>query len=254
MGRNAMTGATFQTIQQQQHPLIQRLSERIQSIWQTYLPLSEYPVPKDLGYIEGRLEGETLQIENICFQTPQFRKIHLELAKVGEHLDILHCVMFPHSKYALPMFGTDIVCGRGSISAAIVDLSPLGSDRLLPISYRRSLQVLPPIDFTDVRSLPSWGDIFSDYCLFVRPQGLNEEERFLDRVGDYLSLHCQQAIAARPETSKDKIQLLESKQSYYCEQQQKNDKTRRVLEKAFGPEWTDRYMSTMLFDCITGAA
>ena len=59
---------------------------------------------------------------------------------------------------------------------------------------------------------------------------------------------------AKPETSKAEIKLLESKQSYYCEQQQKNDKTRRVLEKAFGPEWTDRYMSTMLFDCIVHAA
>lgn len=249
-----MVCSTFQSIQNQQHPLIQRLSQLIQSTWETYLSLNAYPVPSDLGYIEGRLEGETLQIENICYQTPQFRKLHLELATVGDNLDILHCVMFPHSHYALPMFGTDIVCGRGMISAAIVDLSPIGTDRLLPISYRRALTILPHITFEDVRALPSWGDIFSDYCLFVRPQGPDEEYRFLDRVGDYLSLHCQQAIATDPETSKHRIQLLESKQSYYCEQQQKNDKTRRVLEKAFGPEWTDRYMSTMLFDCITSAA
>ena len=211
-------------------------------------------MPSDLGYIEGRLDGETLQIENICYQTPQFRKLHLELAKVGEHLDILHCVMFPRSGYALPMFGTDIVCGRGTVSAAIVDLSPIGSGRLLPIAYRRALSALPEISFADVRALPSWGDIFSDYCLFVRPQTQEEEQRFLDRVGDYLALHCQRAIATNPETSKHTIQLLEAKQSYYCEQQQKNDKTRRVLEKAFGPEWTDRYMSTMLFDCVVSAA
>ncbi|NJN23168.1 MAG: phycocyanobilin:ferredoxin oxidoreductase [Acaryochloridaceae cyanobacterium RL_2_7] len=245
-----IASSTFQSIQRQQHPLIQRLSEQIQSIWQTYLPLSQYPIPSDLGYIEGRLEGETLQIENICYQTPQFRKIHLELAKVGEHLDILHCVMFPHAQYALPMFGTDIVCSRGTICAAIVDLSPLDDHRRLPASYQRLLQTLPPIDFAEVRALPNWGDIFSDYCLFIRPQGIQEDEKFLNRVGDYLSLHCQQSIHARPVTSAQQIQLLESKQRYYCEQQQKNDKTRRVLEKAFGSEWTDRYMSTMLFDCI----
>ncbi|HEY9647192.1 MAG TPA: phycocyanobilin:ferredoxin oxidoreductase, partial [Chroococcidiopsis sp.] len=29
-----------------------------------------------------------------------------------------------------------------------------------------------------------------------------------------------------------------------------NDKTRRVLEKSFGPEWTERYMTTMLFDFV----
>jgi phycocyanobilin:ferredoxin oxidoreductase len=37
-------------------------------------------------------------------------------------------------------------------------------------------------------------------------------------------------------------------QRYYCEKQQQNDKTRRVLEKSFGTEWTERYMTTMLFD------
>jgi phycocyanobilin:ferredoxin oxidoreductase len=37
-------------------------------------------------------------------------------------------------------------------------------------------------------------------------------------------------------------------QRRYCSQQQQNDKTRRVLEKAFGEEWAERYMTTVLFD------
>jgi len=37
----------------------------------------------------------------------------------------------------------------------------------------------------------------------------------------------------------------------YCEKQQQNDKTRRVLEKSFGTEWTERYMTTKLFDYST---
>ena len=37
-------------------------------------------------------------------------------------------------------------------------------------------------------------------------------------------------------------------QHYYCAKQQQNDKTRRVLEKSLGRAWTDRYMTTMLFD------
>ena len=39
-------------------------------------------------------------------------------------------------------------------------------------------------------------------------------------------------------------------QVHYCDRQRQNDKTRRVLEKSFGLEWTDRYMKTMLFDMI----
>jgi phycocyanobilin:ferredoxin oxidoreductase len=34
----------------------------------------------------------------------------------------------------------------------------------------------------------------------------------------------------------------------YCQQQKRNDKTRRVLEKAFGTDWADRYIEQLLFD------
>src|SRR4028118_1045603 len=120
------------SLRDQQHHLIRDLADRMESTWERYLDLEPYNLPAELGYVEGRLEGEKLIIENRCYQTPQFRKLHLELAKVGSMLDILHCVMFPRPEYALPMFGTDLVGGRGKISAAIVDLSPTSCDRTLP--------------------------------------------------------------------------------------------------------------------------
>ncbi|MBD0265695.1 MAG: phycocyanobilin:ferredoxin oxidoreductase, partial [Tolypothrix sp. Co-bin9] len=40
-------------------------------------------------------------------------------------------------------------------------------------------------------------------------------------------------------------------QHYYCTKQQQNDKTRRVLEKAFGVDWAEHYMSSVLFDLPT---
>ncbi|MEM9267130.1 MAG: phycocyanobilin:ferredoxin oxidoreductase, partial [Cyanobacteria bacterium P01_F01_bin.13] len=112
------------SIRQHQHSVICELADTIEATWQRYLDLSPYHLPNELGYVEGRLEGERLVIENVCYQTPEFRKLHLELAQVGPNLDILHCVMFPHLNYDLPMFGCDIVSGRGQISAAVVDLSP----------------------------------------------------------------------------------------------------------------------------------
>ncbi|MGB3615281.1 MAG: hypothetical protein WBA10_15915, partial [Elainellaceae cyanobacterium] len=78
------------SIRQQQHPLIRDLADTIEEVWQQHLDLSPYYLPEGLGYIEGRLEGDRLVIENSCYQTPQFRKLHLELAKVGRNLDILH--------------------------------------------------------------------------------------------------------------------------------------------------------------------
>jgi phycocyanobilin:ferredoxin oxidoreductase len=233
-----------------QSPLIGQLADCIETIWQQNLDLAAYDMPEDLGYVEGHLEGERLVIQNRCYQTPQFRKLHLELARVGNTLDILHCVMFPNPSYALPIFGADVVGARGSVSAAIADLSPINPDRSLPKRYQSALSTLPAVEFSQPRALPQWGNIFSDFCIFVRPVDASEEQIFLQRVQDFLTLHCQIATAATPVTSDlERLRVLEGQQNY-CTMQQQNDKTRRVLEKSFGPEWTDRYMTTMLFDAV----
>ena len=98
--RFAMTSNT--SIRSEQHVTIGQLADRIDAIWQRTLDLSPYVLPEDLGNVEGKMEGEKLIIENKCYQTPQFRKLHLELAKIGNGLDILHCVMFPRPEYAPP--------------------------------------------------------------------------------------------------------------------------------------------------------
>jgi phycocyanobilin:ferredoxin oxidoreductase len=242
-----MTSVSPISIREQLHPLIRQWAERIEATWHECLDLSAYHLPDEFGLIEGRLEGQKLVIENQCYQTPEFRKLHLEVARVGNRLDILHCVMFPRPNYALPMFGTDIVGAGGLVSAAIVDLSPLDQERRLPESYRHELSNLPALTFSDARALPKWGDIFSEFCLFVRPGDVAEGEMFLDRAATFLKIHCQQATAARPVGAAEEAQILQA-QRHYCEQQQRNDKTRRVLESAFGTEWADRYMTTVLFD------
>jgi phycocyanobilin:ferredoxin oxidoreductase len=246
-----MSNSMEVSLRSRQHSLIRRLADCIESVWHQHLELSPYSVPEDLGYIEGNLEGSRLTIENHCYQAPQFRKLHLELAQVSNGLDILHCVMFPNPEYALPIFGSDLVGGRGgAISAAIVDLSPVSVDRSLPDSYQTALSVLSKIEFSQPRALPEWGDIFSEFCLFVHPVGEQEEDLFLNRVKEFLTLHCQIASQESPLTSNLDINRVVAGQRYYCMKQQQNDKTRRVLEKSFGSEWTDRYMNTMLFDFV----
>jgi len=242
-----VTITSISSIRTEQHPLIRKLADCIEGVWQRYLDLSPYDLPGDLGYVEGRLEGEKLRIENRCYQTPQFRKLHLELAKVGTQLDILHCVMFPNPNYPLPMFGTDLVGGRGKISAAIADLSPTSPTLTLPPPYIQLLKALPEIHFSQPRDLPEWGDIFSEFCLFVRPNSEGEEELFLSRVESYLEIHCQMALAMQPVADEERLQIIAGQRNY-CSKQRQNDKTRRVLEKAFGEEWAESYMTNVLFE------
>jgi phycocyanobilin:ferredoxin oxidoreductase len=242
-----MPATNSSSIRDRQQLLIRQLADSIESIWHEHLDLSPYYLPDDLGYVEGKLEGEKLIIENKCYQTPQFRKLHLELAQVGKNLDILHCVMFPRSEYALPMFGADIVGGRGQISAAIADLSPLNQQRVLPEAYCQALAQLPQRQFSQPRELPDWADIFSEFCFFIRPEDTQEEQWFLERVTGFLTVHCQIANSSPLVTQQEQDEIIAA-QNYYCNKQQQNDKTRRVLEKAFGTEWAERYMTTVLFD------
>ncbi len=244
-----MIELTTSSLRQQQHPLIHRLANSIEKVWHRYLEIEPYHLPEELGYMEGRLEGEKLTIENKCYQSQQFRKMHLELAKVGKTLDILHCVMFPRVNYALPMFGTDIVGARGQVSAAVVDLSPLSLDKTLPSAYHTGLQPLQNYQFSQPREIPTWGDIFSEFCLFIRPTSPEEENQFLETVESYLRVHCEYASCQTPVSAEKQLEN-QAAQRYYCTQQQRNDKTRRVLEKAFGVEWADYYINTVLFDYV----
>ncbi|MEM7771370.1 MAG: phycocyanobilin:ferredoxin oxidoreductase [Cyanobacteria bacterium P01_E01_bin.6] len=238
------------SLREKQHPLIRQLANAIEDSWRSQLVTSAYDTPTDLGYIEGTLEGERLTIENHCYQSVQFRKLHLELAKVGSNLDILHCVMFPHTNFHLPIFGVDIVVAREKVSAAIVDLSPVSPNHELPTEYNSALSKLPLSEFVQPRTLPAWGDIFSDFCLFVRPTSSQEEIAFLTQAIQYLTIHCQLAREAVPIDSLVEQNHIIGGQRQYCSQQQKNDKTRRILENAFGSEWAERYLKTMLFDAV----
>ncbi|MGB3514754.1 MAG: phycocyanobilin:ferredoxin oxidoreductase [Microcoleaceae cyanobacterium] len=243
-----MLATTPSTLRESQPILFRQLANYIETSWESSFNLSPYHIPEGLGYVEGNLDGEKLIIENRCYQTAQFRKLHLELARIGNGLNILHCVMFPRPNYPLPIFGVDLVGSQGGIGAAIVDLSPINEEHILPHSYRNVLANLPDVKFSQPRDLPEWGDIFSEFCLFVRPVDTREERLFFDRVEYFLTLHCQIAISTSPVFSRVQLAEILAGQNYYCTKQQQNDKTRRVLEKSLGRAWTDQYLTTMLFD------
>ena len=236
------------SLRENQHYLIKQLANSIEDSWQS-LNLDAYEVPHGLGYVEGNLESEKLIIENHCYQTKQFRKLHLELAQVGDRLDILHCVMFPRPNYDLPIFGVDLVGTKAGIGAAIVDLSPINVQRVLSPDYIKALANLPIVKFSQPRKLPEWGNIFSGFCLFVHPHNAEEEQLFWQRVQQYLTIHSQAAMSSLAISNPKKQADILSGQRYYCAQQQQNDKTRKVLEKSLGKAWTDNYMTQMLFDC-----
>lgn len=149
------------------HPLVDTLAARIRLCWQELPDLELMEVDPELEAISGSLDGEDLFICNELRRSRGLRKLHLETARLGAGLQILHCVFFPDPRYDLPVFGADIVAGRGVVSAAVVDLSPVGP--ALPPAVSTALEALPPRRFSQERELPEWGTIFSPMCASCAP-------------------------------------------------------------------------------------
>ena len=198
--------------------------------------------------IYKHLNKEELFIINEFYQAKGFRKIHLEVAKLGNSFQILHCVFFPDPSYELPIFGVDLVFSSNNLSAAIVDLSPVG-ERMPPllISQMESLNVP---QFKEPRLLPDWGYIFSPYVCFIRPVDTYEENSFLKLIDQYLSIILLLVVNVRKDETNSLDTVSRSEyQKRYCLNQKQNDKTRVILSKYFGSSWTDEYIEKILFSC-----
>jgi phycocyanobilin:ferredoxin oxidoreductase len=229
------------------HPMVDALASRIRACRDGLPELQPLAIDPALEAISGSLDGEDLFIRNEVHRCRGLRKLHLETARLGAGLQILHCVFFPEPSHDLPIFGADIVAGRGVVSAAIVDLSPVRG--VLPEGIDRALASLPSGAFSQERELPTWGSIFSPHVLFVRPSGAAEEAQFIDHVAAVLGVLAEAVSAGTADGPGDAATVTRWEgQQRYCKQQKQNDKTRRVLEKAFNPIWADQYIENLLFD------
>jgi phycocyanobilin:ferredoxin oxidoreductase len=229
------------------HPMVDTLARRIREAMARLPEVRPLAIDPHLEAISGSLDGEDLFIRNEVFASRGLRKLHLETARLGAGLQILHCVFFPDPRYVLPVFGADIVASRGGVSAAIVDLSPVTEALPEPIEAALAARDLGP--FSLRRELPAWGSIFSSHVLFVRPADAAEEQAFIEQVGGFLAVLEEAVVQAQPQAPDDPATVARWEgQLRYCKQQKQNDKTRRVLEKAFNPAWADRYIEELLFD------
>tara|TARA_Y100001968_G_scaffold316276_1_gene343912 strand:+ start:408 stop:1133 length:726 start_codon:yes stop_codon:yes gene_type:complete len=200
-----------------------------------------------LSEIKSNINNDELFIINEFFQAKGFRKIHLEVAKLGKAWQILHCVFFPDPCYELPIFGVDLVISSNNISAAIVDLSPVG--KTMPHILKSHMESLNIPPFKEPRVLPDWGYIFSPYVCFIRPIDLYEEKLFLKLIEQYLSVLLSLLVTVKT----DKINSIDTIdrfnfQKRYCLNQKRNDKTRVILSKFFGSNWADSYIDKILFE------
>lgn len=226
------------------HPLIQGLADSILDSWQENFDLQEVEIADEFKLIEmSSGDEEEVYVENYVWETEKFRKIHLEVAQMKSGLDILHTNMYPRYQYDIPIYGADIVASEKAVGAAIVDISSIKPDRSLPQQYE-ILNILDT-EFEKDKKMPDWGDVFSEYCVFVSPSE-DEYQKFINTAFTYLNYHC--AIAYNTKPISENIRENYEGHKYYCDKQRQNTKTRAVLRSIFGEEFADKYIKEMLFD------
>lgn len=230
------------------NPLLLEAFELINNRINSLADVEPLKIDPKSNKIYRNLNKDELFIFNDFYQAKGFRKIHLEVAMLGKSLQILHCVFFPDPCYELPIFGADLVFNSNNLSAAIVDLSPVGKH--LPDSLVSQMRSLQSPKFNDSRKLPEWGFIFSPYVCFIRPVNFIEEKLFLKLIDQYLSLLLSLLVRVEADNinSLDTMDRLKY-QKRYCSNQKLNDKTRAILTKFFGSSWAEEYINKILFEC-----
>lgn len=191
------------------------------------------------------IDHEQVHIVNEMWKSTGLRKIHLETGK-AQGMDVLHCVLFPDPRYNIPIFGCDIVATPATVTAAIVDVSPVyGAERVYPDIAR----VANNFTFKHKRPLPLWSEeIFSPHCKFMRLKSEIDKANYYCVVSLYLRIFCDVVRDAKHDHFWPNVMRRIDDQIWYCQSQKKNDKTLAVLSKWFDKEFAEKYIDTILFD------
>ena len=170
--------------------------------------------------------------ENHRWHGYDFRLAHVQIFN-QDRFAVVHCCVFPHATDPAPIFGFDVIAGESKITGVFMDLSPTSGS-----SY----------PFTNInvgwtRDRPEWGDIFSPHWLACRP---TYEE--MVSIGDEAVRVLSQYLTTLGQIgNRDDII---SGQNRYCQQQQRNEHTRRALINLIGEVRTNKFMEEILFPTI----
>lgn len=191
-----------------------------------------------------------MQIENRVYESYCFRKLHIEVAVQQDGLQVLHCVMYPRNTFDLPILSIDFVAYNGRPTFAIADPCPVTRSLQLPPLYVNSVRSLQQkYNISSNSAVPEWGkNIFSECCVQVRPDSTEDVGRFIKYVLALSHFHIQYARLATPVTTIEQRKEIYESHVRYSTMQRSNQKTFGILEKRFGSERAQDYMSNMMFD------
>jgi hypothetical protein len=226
-----------------------------------------------------------VRIENLVFTNAAFRKMHLEVAWGLGGLEVMHVVVYPWASVAAPIYAADLVAFNGRVTLCIADVCPTERADSIQESdadastEKKKNEGIPEIladaakalkhamltsaPAIEPRGIPDWGTpiLSKEACVCVGPPvgDFPEQEQaqafaeyaygLFQAYASYVTEICLRTTNESEEKAIDKeTKSRLAAQSFFCEKQLENDKTRKALERSMGEERTARYMTQVLFD------
>ena len=194
------------------------------------LTCSEYNEPG-----MSRFNNEEFGWVNRTWKNEYIRRAHVDVVDVRESkgLWMMHVCLFPELTNGGPIYGFDVIAGKNKVTGAFHDFSPLlQKDHPLTNWFLNETKWFKP---SKERELPDWAKaIFSGGMIAA---GNVTEEKELNQIcimaTDNLANYIDKIRNHAGEASKEDVIKA---QNYYCEHQQQNPHTPRVMQSLGLPE------------------
>ena len=182
-----------------------------------------------------RFNNEKFGWVNRTWRNKSVRRAHVDVVDVRESkkLWMMHVCLFPELTNGGPIYGFDIIAGKNKVTGAFHDFSPLlKKEHELTKWFLEETKHYKP---SRERELPDWAKaIFSGGMIAA---GNVQEADELNQICDIAlgNLHNYLARIGQYNGDSDKDEVIKA-QNYYCEHQQKNPHTPRVMQSLGLPE------------------
>ena len=172
---------------------------------------------------------------NRTWKNKNIRRAHVDVVDVRhtKKLWMMHVCLFPNLTHGGPIYGFDIIAGEKKVTGAFHDFSPLlKKEHSLTRWFLEETKWFKP---SKERELPDWAKAIFSGGMIAAGNVTEEKElnqictlavsnlnSYIDKIGDF-------------NDDSDRDEVIKA-QNYYCEHQQKNPHTPRVMQSLGLPE------------------
>jgi|SRR5210317_252116 len=172
---------------------------------------------------------------NRTWKNKNIRRAHVDVVDVRhtKKLWMMHVCLFPELTNGGPIYGFDIIAGEKKVTGAFHDFSPLlKKEHSLTRWFLEETKWFKP---SKERELPDWAKAIFSGGMIAAGNVTEEKElnqictlavsnlnSYIDKIGDF-------------NDDSDRDEVIKA-QNYYCEHQQKNPHTPRVMQSLGLPE------------------